>query len=1019
MTKLGLLCDRILEAGWLTAAIAVPFYFNIYSSRVFEPDKIILLRCIVLLMALAFVVKTAEYGLETQAPSDESGNLALSRLKKLHASNPLALPAALFAAIYVLTTLTSISPDISFWGSYQRLQGTYSLLTYITLFFLVAHNLRTKAQWDRLITVFLLASVPISVYGLMQRFHLDPLPWGGDVTERIASTMGNAIFLGAYLIMVVPIVLAKLFDCTNRLRTMDRKSSSDDLFLILGFGVLVAFQNLIFVLFLLKSKDSPNLWWGMPALIGILLVTSILFSMSRTSYMFVLARALGCAFLLAIHLTAIFLTSSRGPWIGLGAGLFFFIIVLSMRLKSQGLLTASSTLAGLTVAFLLLMNAPNTPLAPLKSIPYVGRLGELAETEKGTGRVRVLIWQGATQLVTQHPIIGFGGDVLNILRPLIGYGPEAMYVAYNKVYPPDLAHYEARNASPDRSHMDLLDALVMTGLFGWLASLFVFFSGMKEGWRRLQSTSDFSYLAMTTGLMSGIVAHFVESQVGISIASSLTYLWLFLGLIVALRVVQMGQASYREAALEPARAIAAPKPVSAARERKPALAAGARHGRRNPSLPDKPSKGTPSRSYDAKHKQYPFLVLYLFSTALGLFVLSSSPQFQDVHWAYAGGVLWLLGGIVVAGFGLGRLPAPRVWHAGNWWIYLPLAVVAGLAIQLNLNTVSADIYYKRGFSFDAQRQWDQSIPAYQQALRLAPGQDFYYLFLGRTFLELSKLSSKPPLKPAPPINVELVNNISLQDINRFGKEDLLNLSYVALERARELAPLNTDHYANLGRLFRYWADAIDRQLLDRSSTYYELATRLSPQAAHLWDEWAEVYMAKGLPAEALEKAKKAVDLDKEYPQSFVFLGDAYLALGKPAEAVEAHRRALAIDPIILSDARLEYRVNVYLQSGQAEALATAYAGAVQRAPKFPAVVSAYGYLLSRIGKTKEALEQFKAWVALAPTDWLAHRNLAVAYDVLGMGDDALRAAQEAKKLAPADQQQPMQNWITELEKRRP
>ncbi|MEZ4646278.1 MAG: hypothetical protein R3E31_26740 [Chloroflexota bacterium] len=49
---------------------------------------------------------------------------------------------------------------------------------------------------------------------------------------------------------------------------------------------------------------------------------------------------------------------------------------------------------------------------------------------------------------------------LTSLRPLIGYGPESMYVAYNRFYPPELATVEARNASPDRSHNETFDALV-------------------------------------------------------------------------------------------------------------------------------------------------------------------------------------------------------------------------------------------------------------------------------------------------------------------------------------------------------------------------------------------------------------------------------------------------------------------------------------------------------------------------------------------------------------------------------
>ena len=101
-------------------------------------------------------------------------------------------------------------------------------------------------------------------------------------------------------------------------------------------------------------------------------------------------------------------------------------------------------------AFLVVLNLPNTPLAPIKKMPYVGRLGTLLETGSGTGKVRILIWEGDVALLSPHPPLEFPDgriDRLHFLRPLIGYGPESMWVAYNRFYPPDLAHVEARNAS--------------------------------------------------------------------------------------------------------------------------------------------------------------------------------------------------------------------------------------------------------------------------------------------------------------------------------------------------------------------------------------------------------------------------------------------------------------------------------------------------------------------------------------------------------------------------------------------
>jgi O-antigen ligase len=58
-----------------------------------------------------------------------------------------------------------------------------------------------------------------------------------------------------------------------------------------------------------------------------------------------------------------------------------------------------------------------------------------------------------------------------------------MYVAYNRFYPPDLAHYESRNASPDRSHNETWDSLVITGIIGLLAYQFLFISVFIYGLR--------------------------------------------------------------------------------------------------------------------------------------------------------------------------------------------------------------------------------------------------------------------------------------------------------------------------------------------------------------------------------------------------------------------------------------------------------------------------------------------------------------------------------------------------------
>lgn len=165
-TKLSVFCDKVIEAGWLAVIITTPLFFNVYSSRVFEPDKLTLLRSIALAMVAAWLVKLLEAGTWKLATS-----IQLPVLR-----TPLVLPTLLLAAAYIISTVASLTPRISLLGSYQRLQGTYTTLSYIVIFFLALQGLRTREQIERLITTAILVSLPISFYGIIQHYGLDPLP---------------------------------------------------------------------------------------------------------------------------------------------------------------------------------------------------------------------------------------------------------------------------------------------------------------------------------------------------------------------------------------------------------------------------------------------------------------------------------------------------------------------------------------------------------------------------------------------------------------------------------------------------------------------------------------------------------------------------------------------------------------------------------------------------------------------------------------------------------------------------
>src|SRR4029079_14694174 len=111
--------------------------------------------------------------------------------------------------VYALSTFFSLAPFDSWFGSYQRLQGTYTYYSYIIIGVLTRAPLRSPDQIRRLQHVIIITSVPIAIYGVIQHVGVDPLPWGGDTQRRVTSNAGNAIFLGAYLIFAMAFTLER------------------------------------------------------------------------------------------------------------------------------------------------------------------------------------------------------------------------------------------------------------------------------------------------------------------------------------------------------------------------------------------------------------------------------------------------------------------------------------------------------------------------------------------------------------------------------------------------------------------------------------------------------------------------------------------------------------------------------------------------------------------------------------------------------------------------------------------
>ena len=1076
-TKLSRYAEGLMEAAWLAAVLVVPVFFNVYSSRIFEPDKITLLRTLALVIAAAWLVKVLDEGgfrWERVQPGD-------SWLKSM-LGIPLVLPITALVVVYLISTLFSVNARVSFFGSYQRLQGTYTTLAYIVIFAAMVGNLRRREQFERLVTAVILSSLPVSLYGVLQRYQIDPVPWGGDVSRRIAANMGNSIFVAAYLIMVFPLTLHRIIESFSA---------------ILGE----------------RGPLAANF-----------------------------ARSTTYVFIAALQMVALYLTGSRGPWLGWLASMLFMSIMLSLIWRKRWMTFGIVGIAVLATGSLVLLNVPDGPLERVRALPGVGRLGQLLDAESRTGRVRTLIWQGAAELVLPHEPLDYpdgSQDAFNLIRPLVGYGPESMYLAYNAFYPPELTQVEKRNATPDRSHNETWDVLVRTGVLGLVVylALFgsVFYYGLRwlgliksrrqrslflglyfgvgiisaAGFVLLMGVGFFGvglpfgmmigvlvYLILTSlsggfqspktegeklraliivALLAAVVAHFVEINFGIAIAVTRTYFWVFSALILVLGYVLSRRDEVERIFALPAGE--SDQGIQSSGKNKTKSPRGRRRYRRDASG----NKGGSGLSWARESAQNGLLAAMILvplgynyltnrqGAASVLEVIWSSmtrvPTVMNssisygilalalMTWLFAGvtlaaesakidGVLtW--GKLVVAGLGISILAGLLywLWHAGGlvgiarssasdiegvldnvrlfesllskYTLYY-LGLVFGLAFLLpkewparstrstvlgfmaapallilalylgsssNLRVIQADVAFKVADSFANQRSYPAAIAIYNRAIERAPSEDYYYLFLGKSYLEYGR---------------------SLEDAAQ--REQLIAQATSDLEKAQNLNPLHPDHTANLARLYSLWATFVDdgetRQARGEiSAGYFSRATAISPNNARLWDEWGILYLnVLEQPEQAYQRFSHALEIDPFYDWTHALLADYYVRMSQGLEAADKQREMLSL-------AEGHYQKALELASAQD-------------------VQNRYSYSLALAGvhakldEPGQAIAVYEAAIQLAPDDperWRIEEAIGKLYIQVGDEQSAYSHLAAALTAAPDNERERLQNLVAQLQ----
>jgi tetratricopeptide (TPR) repeat protein len=450
--------SEALEITWLIIIFLVPLFFNSLGHQVFYLNKTLLLQFLTMAM-LGFWVAG---WLQNQRSND--------RFKwQVIFSSPLHLTIVVFGLLNILSTAASITPAISFWGSYFRKDGLLTILCWILFFFIIAQRLRHRDQIFRALYTLLLSSAIVSLVGILQYFFPNIIP-GLEPTVRIFSTVGNALSLSAFLSMVIPFNLALILYLWNKRR--DRNNTK----IFISLVTLLAMQ--FWCLWLAQYS-----------------ITILLYIIAPVIFLIVLGIVKGRRLILS-----------------LGAASMLILIVIAAWLVIP-LLFSSSSLESSASAY------PEP--APVSEAVGLHTLG-----------VRVQYWRSAADVLIKSPEVPFSNDSLHPVRRVIGYGPETFSVTSQLFFPEKMEEYSNLLVMPlTRPHNHYLYLATTVGLLGLLSFLSIlaafFYLCIRYLRRKTSGIYKLLLIAMVAAVSQFIADIFFNPS---TIAPELVF-WLSLGLV--------------------------------------------------------------------------------------------------------------------------------------------------------------------------------------------------------------------------------------------------------------------------------------------------------------------------------------------------------------------------------------------------------------------------------------------------------------------------------------------------------
>ncbi len=234
-----------------------------------------------------------------------------------------------------------------------------------------------------------------------------------------------------------------------------------------------------------------------------------------------------------------------------------------------------------------------------------------------------------------------------------------------------------------------------------------------------------------------------------------------------------------------------------------------------------------------------------------------------------------------------------------------------------------------------------------------------------------------------PDNVELLNAMGFSLFQQGKSADAV----AAFEKALAIDPKHWKAHNNMALA------SIDLGELEVAEAHYRESLAIKPQPA-IYNDLGFVLERLGMPAQAAEEFRKALELDPKSASAHYNLGASLVRSGEFAEAEPHLRAALKKNP----NTETYTALGVALwQQGRLDAAAANLRDAIEADPRNAAPYDTLGTILVQQGKLEEAASVYRDLIRNQPSA-AAHQELAQVLTRLGRDDEARKEMDIAKAL---------------------